>query len=96
MKCAPVYSDGKIVGQRIFCSGCQHYHMFMTDPTSSVHWSFNGDAEKPTFTPSLLCNKEYPESRCHSIVTAGKMHFLDDCYHELRGKTRELEDVEVW
>jgi hypothetical protein len=33
---------------------------------------------------------------CHSYVTDGKIRFLDDCTHELAGKTVELEDVPDW
>lgn len=31
---------------------------------------------------------------CHSFVTDGKIRFLDDCTHELRGQTVDLEYVE--
>ena len=96
MKTAPVYHEGKIIGQRIFCPGCEGYHMFTTTPESQVRWSFNGDQEKPTFAPSLMCNRDYPESRCHSIVTNGKIQFLDDCYHSLKGQIIDLPDVEEW
>jgi hypothetical protein len=30
--------------------------------------------------------------RCHSLVTDGNIQFLDDCTHELKGKTVPLED----
>ena len=96
MKAAPVYHNEKVVGQRIFCPGCQCYHMFTTDPTSPVHWVFNGDPQKPTFTPSLMCNRDYPESRCHSVITDGKIQFFSECYHSLKGQTVELPDVEPW
>lgn len=29
---------------------------------------------------------------CHSFVTDGNIQFLDDCTHELKGKTVPLED----
>lgn len=30
--------------------------------------------------------------RCHSFVTAGRIQFLGDCTHELRGQTVDLPD----
>jgi Zn finger protein HypA/HybF involved in hydrogenase expression len=41
--------DGKgTKAWRFFCPGCQEYH------TPTEGWSFNGDVERPTFTPSIL------------------------------------------
>ncbi len=36
---------------------------------------------------------EFQKMICHSYVTDGKILFLDDCTHTLRGQTVELEDV---
>jgi hypothetical protein len=50
--------------------------------------------ESPTFTPSILCNKDAPEVRCHSFVVNGRIQFLGDCFHFLKGQTVDLpEDV---
>jgi hypothetical protein len=75
----------------IFCPGCGCGHKF------DARWTFNGDFEKPTFSPSLLVNGR-PEfhnpavPRCHSFVTDGRIHFLGDCEHEMKGQTVELPD----
>lgn len=37
----------------IFCPGCDTIHTLNTDPSRSPCWGFNGDFEKPTFTPSI-------------------------------------------
>lgn len=65
-------------------------------------WHFNGDCQSPTFTPSIneCCNppghKDYrPDvktTRCHFIVTDGKIAYCGDCTHSLAGQTLELED----
>jgi len=34
----------------VMCPGCKHYHVF------DQRWTFNGDFDKPTFTPSMLVN----------------------------------------
>lgn len=31
-------------------------------------------------------------TRCHSFVTSGRIHFLNDCTHELAGKTVDMEE----
>lgn len=69
----------------IFCPGCQCGHAF------DSRWTFNGDMTKPTFSPSMLVNKDDPKSRCHSFVENGNIRFLDDCFHELKNKTVPLE-----
>lgn len=64
-------------------------------------WTFNGDIEKPTFRASMLSDrtlslphgKDVKPMRCHSFVTDGKIQFLDDCTHELRGQTVDLLDI---
>lgn len=69
-----------------FCPGCGCAHWFIA-PGS---WEWNGDYEKPTITPSILAWGD--SFRCHSFVTDGKIRFLDDCSHELKGQTIELPD----
>lgn len=61
-------------------------------------WGFNGDMDRPTFTPSLLVTSEYgPEDArrkrvCHSFITDGKIQFLSDCTHAMAGQTVEIPD----
>lgn len=69
------------------CPGCANAH-----PVEVPRWSWNGSLERPTFTPSLLCNKDHPASRCHSFITDGMIHFLSDCWHPLAGQTVEIPD----
>lgn len=80
--------SGKISGVMIYCPGCKTHHVF------DDRWTFNGDYEKPTFSPSMLVNKSFPDSRCHSFVRDGKIEFLSDCAHELKSQTVELPEIE--
>lgn len=75
-----------------FCPGCKYTHGFTVD--GDKHWKWNGSMDKPTFTPSLLCNKDFPESRCHSYVTDGRIQFLSDCFHTLAGQIVDIPDWE--
>lgn len=86
--------EGEHIGQDqywFFCPGCGNCHAF------GHTWTFNGDLERPTFTPSLLVFYTQPETNariplCHSFVTDGKIQYLADCPHKLAGQTVELPD----
>lgn len=78
------------VAQEVYvfhCPGCGYSHPFHVP-----HWTWNKSLDKPTFTPSLMCNRDDPSRRCHSFVTDGKIQFLNDCYHDLKGQTVEIPD----
>jgi hypothetical protein len=89
-----VSQDGKTEQVWIDCPGCGVSHAFTIKTPGFVPWTFNGNFDKPTFTPSLLCNKDYPESRCHSFVTDGRIQFLGDCFHDLKNTTVELPEYD--
>lgn len=59
------------------CPGCRISH--------NCRHQFNGDFERPTFTPSVV--QEFGDgTQCHSFVQDGRINFLDDStHHELRG-----------
>lgn len=77
--------SGTEISHLIHCPGCKSGHLF------DSRWKFNGNLINPTFTPSMLINKDHPEeTRCHSYVTDGFIRFLEDCDHELAGKTVRL------
>lgn len=87
--------DGSHSGWIVFCPGCETGHEF------DARWSYNGNAEAPTFQASMLVYghkstapfKDQP--RCHSYVKDGKIQFLDDTEHALRGKTVDLPDFDT-
>ena len=92
---------GKLRGYIVFCPGCECGHLFHTEPWGrdghpGPVWTFDGNTERPTFGPSMLVNPSTPERRCHSYVRDGKIQFLNDCYHDLKGTTVELPDIGVW
>jgi hypothetical protein len=37
-----------------FCPGCLHRHTIRVGEGYGPHWVWNGDMDKPTFTPSIL------------------------------------------
>lgn len=78
----------------IFCPGCKSHHGFTIKHPTFSPWTWNGSEESPTFSPSMLVNAGYPDSRCHSFVRDGKIKFLDDCFHKLKNQTVELPEIE--
>lgn len=88
-----------------WCPGCNEAHVVRTGKDG---WSFDGNVDAPTLSPSILVQgKRMPtddEVRrilageqveidrlvCHSFVRAGRIQFLDDCTHALRGQTVPL------
>lgn len=55
-------------------------------------WTWNGDVDKPTLTPSFLTRRRNGLV-CHSFVTGGKAKFLSDCSHNLVNQTVDMLDV---
>ena len=71
-----------LIGYNFWCPGCEDAHPFVTDPNSDTVWSFNGDMESPTFSPSLgVLSDEYlrdwqnqPRTyKCHLFVRDGQI-----------------------
>ena len=69
------------------CPGCNYGHC-----VDVPRWTYNGSLERPTFSPSLLVNSFDPSLRCHSFVNDGRIQFLADCWHSLKGQTVDLPD----
>ncbi len=84
-----------------YCPGCKAGHHYVT---GQGRWTFNGNLESPTFTPSLrlythaiLPNEDWPNGRaeetvCHLFVRNGQIEFCGDCNHDLKGKTVPMLD----
>lgn len=90
-------------GIAFFCPGCDDVHVVRITAKTGGNWGYNGDPEKPTFTPSVKvtyhARQTAPEGSkwrsgriCHSFVTDGRIQFLADCTHALASQTVELPD----
>lgn len=91
------------------CPGCKIWHQIKHGAGNGPRWGWNGDAERPTFTPSVLVTWNEPsdveeefddpskdrEARCHTFVTDGRIQFLSDCTHALAGQTMELPEFDL-
>ena len=93
-------------GYLAWCPGCDQAHYIAVErPLSNgAQWSFNGSAEAPTFSPSLLIRTGRavdpsfvredgdPPEVCHSFIRDGQWQFCADSTHELAGQTVPLPD----
>lgn len=80
------------------CPACKYCHAFYTEngPLNDAgvmqNWTYNGNADKPTISPSLNVNAKNDATRCHSFINDGMITFLGDCYHALKNTTVEIPD----
>jgi hypothetical protein len=81
-------ADGELLFK---CIGCGNYHGFRVKGEGHPIWQWNGDLVNPTFSPSLLVNGSDPNRRCHLYVEQGKIRYLEDCWHRLKGQTVPME-----
>lgn len=82
-----------------FCLGCHMPHTIQVGASPGRRWGYNGNAEAPTFTPSVLCRYSWSDGErvCHSFITDGRIEYLGDCTHHLAGQTIDLPDwEEAW
>jgi len=85
-----------------FCPGyfCDHGVWINNKNSFGARWDWNGDMDKPTFTPSLKIT--YPhwvdgvriDDICHFFIRNGNIEYQGDCTHHLAGLTIELADIE--
>ena len=89
------YSGGEVASLSAFCPACDFEHSFSVDLVGHGHhgdrlWTFNGDYQRPTFHPSMFSNRDHwayeHHPSCHSWLTDGHWHYLNDCSHALAGQ----------
>lgn len=87
-----------------FCPGCGYDHPYHVGPqcrearadgSHAPLWTWNGSFDAPTLNPSLLVFGMVPEKRCHIFMRDGKIQFLSDCFHRLKGQTIECPEYEI-
>ena len=114
--------EGLFYGIRFDCPGCALHHDgafgahvlpvdwtppgMVRSPHAGKPWGFNGDMERPVFSPSILSRQSGamvdgvrgPDFVCHSFIGCngaqpGQIVFLDDCTHALAGQTVDLPEL---
>lgn len=84
------------------CPGCiamvggSGLHLLPINTTSkSPAWTWNGNLEKPTLSPSILTGRG-SDKICHCFLQDGVFHFLSDCNHELKDQYVDIPDLPKW
>lgn len=49
------FENGRVA---FMCPGCDGPHMLRVEGEGAPRWGFNGDGDRPTFTPSILARGE--------------------------------------
>jgi hypothetical protein len=96
-------------GLLYWCQGCDMLHQVKVGEGPGPRWGYNGNPDKPTFTPSVLTQFDHwvppaspgwtpvPQTKvssiCHTFITDGIVQFLGDCTHALAGQTLPLPEL---
>lgn len=89
-----LFEPGRLAFECPGCGGDLHAVNVPVEgqPRPAQCWTWNGDFEKPTLAPSVLCTWGNPlgSERCHSFIREGRIEYLSDCTHGLAGQTVDL------
>lgn len=76
-----------------WCPGCEEYHGCETKISNKPSWTWDGDLQQPSLSPSVHVRPRGPK-KCHSVVRDGRISFLSDSHHALAGQTVDLPECE--
>jgi len=88
-----VYVKGRaeVTAYLVECPGCRGLHALNVYNRNKPIWTFNGDKDKPSFSPSIRAT--HAGKICHSFIKDGNWQFLSDSTHRLSGKTVPMIEV---
>lgn len=98
--------DGAKSGIGHYCPGCKCRHVIYTKNPGGPTWSWDGNVDAPTVTPSVRSFVTDDEDEhgnplatpvehtlCHYVLTAGVLNYCGDCGgHGLSGQQVPLPD----
>ena len=84
-------TSGDPGGYAHYCPGCDGMHVFAVDEPfpNGARWTFNGNLEKPTFSPSMNIGNDW----CHYNLTDGELRYTTCRGHNLGGQTLPLPEL---
>lgn len=74
-------------GLMFFCPACNTAHGITLGRNG---WQWDNSEDKPSFSPSLY--SVAGDLKCHCFVREGRIEYLNDSTHELRGKSVDMPD----
>lgn len=83
----------RFIDERPFhwCPACERLHPL---PSDTDKWTFDGNLERPTFSPSFkqyLCRDG--TRICHYVLTAGVLNYCADSTHSMAGQSVPLPPI---
>jgi len=88
-----IVEDGMLV---FYCPGCKRMHDIYVDKLHHVNWNFNGDFDKPTFSPSIKVTYRHPKGYSNENPAPAEWsgeYEEDVCHSFVRdGKIQYLSD----
>lgn len=96
-----LFRNGSYVYYR--CPGCNTVHSVPVNTGVHPQWTWNGDAVKPTLSPSVrhftpaserkdnqgnVIESKPAQTYCHYFVKEGCIDYQNDCTHRLNGMQR--------
>lgn len=74
-----------------WCPGCETHHYFQTE--GQPRWQWNGSLTKPHVKPSIKVTF-WDRGVYHLFIRDGMIKYLNDCYHDLKGKTVPMVPID--
>lgn len=89
-----------------WCPACGGMHDFAVEQpfSNGARWGWDGSVVAPTFTPSMNIRigpfttedgRAGEFDVCHYFLRGGRLEYLGDCTHNLKGQTVDLPDIPV-
>ena len=75
---------------RQLCSNCANAKCLFHGEDRRNGWAWNNRDDFPTITPSVYMS--VGDWKCHCFVKEGRIEYLADSTHDLRGKSVEIPD----
>lgn len=79
------------------CPGCGWTHDIHLKRSQGPTWTWNGDLDQPTISPSVRIQWRWGTLReyrcCHFFVRDGRIEFCTDCTHELAGQVVPMTEL---
>lgn len=92
-----------------YCPACEMMHVvYLAGSNFPAKWDWNGNAEAPSFHPSLShrfpwhrppnhpnvpAGQDRVKVHCHYFIKDGMIQYCSDCTHTYAGKTIPLPDI---
>lgn len=80
----------------LWCPACDHLARLPVNRTEGVSWTWDGNREAPTLSPSILQHASGTMPTCHSFLENGVWRFLSDCTHAMAGMEVPMVPLPDW